>query len=430
MSSQRHFRTAKELAPYRQTCVSHPAIILCIQSFIFLFSVTNPSMAASVGWAATYGGVNYDIGRSIQQTSDGGYIVTGETDSFGAGEDDIWVLKLRLDGAVEWQKTYGGKHFDSAEAIQQTGDGGYIMAGETNSFGAGRRDLWVLKLEPGGAVEWQKTYGESGYDPPQSIQQTTDGGYIVAGETDSFGAGEEDFLVLKLRPDGTVEWQKTYGGGNFDKATSIQQTGDGGYIVAGMTESFAVGGGYIPDTLFLRLGPEGTIEWQKVYGDIDFDMTYSVRQTSDGGYIVAGSTGYVWGSRVDTIATIGSHAWVLKLRSDGTADWQKTYAKGNFDRATSIQLAGDGGYIVAGETNSFGTRHADFWVLKLRPDGTINPSCNFIRATYTPLKDSYVTVMYSSAVVRDSNAKTQDSSAMAQDTNVSENVLCASTAAE
>ena len=141
--------------------------------------------------------------NSIQQTSDGGYIVAGTT-SFGAGINDIWILKLDQTGTVSWQKTYGGSGDDDAYSIQQTTDGGYIVAGSTSSFGAGNYDMWILKLDQTGTVSWQKTYGGSGGDCAYSIQQTSDGGYIVAGYTTSFGAGNDDMWILKLDSNGNI----------------------------------------------------------------------------------------------------------------------------------------------------------------------------------------------------------------------------------
>jgi hypothetical protein len=207
-------------------------------------------------WAKTYGGGDFDGADSIQQTTDGGYIVAGKTGSFGAGDGDIWVLKLNASGDVVWQKTYGGGGWDEAFSIQQTTDGGYIVAGTTGSFGAGGDDGWVLKLNASGDVVWQKTYGGKEWDEASSIQQTTDGGYIVAGTTGSFGAGGYDFWVLKLNASGDVVWQKTYGGGDHDEATSIQQTSDGGYIVAGWTKSFGAGGS---DFWVLKLDASGDV---------------------------------------------------------------------------------------------------------------------------------------------------------------------------
>ncbi|HHT9140150.1 MAG TPA: hypothetical protein ACFYEA_08615 [Candidatus Tripitaka californicus] len=154
--------------------------------------------------------------------------MAGETVSFGAGKDDIWLLKLRPDGTIDWQKTYGGDKDDWAESVQQTTDGGYIVAGGTTSFGVRWGKAWVLKLRADGTVEWQKTYGGIEQDRAKSVQQTTDGGYILAGGTCSFGTEKVDIWVLRLRPDGIVEWQKTYGGAGWDMAESIHETSDGG----------------------------------------------------------------------------------------------------------------------------------------------------------------------------------------------------------
>jgi len=171
------------------------------------------SSSACSFWAASYGGSYPDYVSSIQQTSDGGYIVAGHTLSFGVGDRDFWVLKLDEEGNVEWQKAYGGSDYDWATSIQQTDDGGYIVAGYTFSFGAGGYDFWVLKLNENGNVEWQKTYGGSDDEEAYSINQTDDGGYIVAGgSTYSFEPGGYDVWVLKLDEEGNVEWQKTYGG--------------------------------------------------------------------------------------------------------------------------------------------------------------------------------------------------------------------------
>jgi len=164
-------------------------------------------------WAATYGDANTDRAYSVRQTTDGGYIVAGHTDfAVGGSLGDIWILKLDSSGNILWQKKYGGSSKDRARSIQQTTDGGYILTGHTWSYGAGYKDTWVLKLDSGGAVQWQKTYGGSAKDTAQSIQQTTDGGYIVAGSTESFGAGLEDVWVLKLDSGGNIQWQKAYGG--------------------------------------------------------------------------------------------------------------------------------------------------------------------------------------------------------------------------
>ncbi|RLI80952.1 MAG: hypothetical protein DRP01_11435, partial [Archaeoglobales archaeon] len=349
----------------------------------------------NVEWQKTYGGSDYDRAESIQQTDDGGYIVAGSTYSFGAGWSDFWVLKLDEDGNVEWQKTYGGSGWDEAYSIQQTSDGGYIVAGVTDSFGAGG-DFWILKLNESGYIEWQKTYGGSDYDYAWYIQQTNDGGYIVAGYTKSFGAGYYDFWVLKLNESGYIEWQKTYGGSSDDFAKSIQQTDDGGYIVAGFTGSFGAGGG---DFWILKLNESGNVEWQKTYGGSDYDRAESIQQTSDGGYIVAGST-HSFGAGLDDF-------WVLKLNENGNVEWQKTYGGSDYDRAESIRQTDDGGYIVAGFTGSFGAGGGDFWILKLDEKGEI-PNCPYGNDTYAEVNETQVSPINTSATVRDTNVDPQE----------------------
>jgi uncharacterized delta-60 repeat protein len=316
-----------------------------------------------IEWQKIYREDSRDYAYSIQQTSDGGYIVGGRISISGR---DIWVLKLYSDGTIEWQKCYGGRDSEEAYFFQQTNDGGYIVVGQTFSYwGMLEYDIWVLKLASDGTIEWSKTCGGSKDDQAYSIQQTIDGGYIVAGQTESFGAGSGDIWILKLASDGTIEWQKTYGGSGGEIAYSIQQTSDGGYIVAG------AGSG---DFLVLKLYSDGTIEWQKTYGGSESEIAHSIQQTSDGGYIVAGA---------------GSGDFlVLKLASDGTIEWQKAYGGYNEDEASSIQQTNDGGYIVAGSTDSYGAGKRDFLILKLSSNGDIDPACRFVKESNAEVSDT------------------------------------------
>jgi len=288
----------------------------------------------------TFGGSGYDYASSVKQTTDGGYIVAGYTGSFGAGSSDVYILKLNPDGSLAWQKTFGGSDYDVAHSIQQTTDGGYIVAGYTNSFGY--YDAYILKLNSDGSLAWQKTFGGTGYDEAYSIQQTTDGGYIVAGKTYPFRAGDYDIYILKLNSDGSLVWSKTFGGSNNDEAYSIQQTTDGGYIVAGKTYTF---GAVWSDAYVLKLDSDGSLEWQKTFGGSGNDWAYSIQQTTDGGYIVAGLTG--------SFGAVWYDAYVLKLDSDGSLSWQQMFGEDGYDAAYSIQQTTDGGYIVAGVTGLF-----------------------------------------------------------------------------
>jgi hypothetical protein len=214
------------------------------------------SPGGTVEWRNAYKGYGDDKPSSILQTSDGGYIIAGITDSYGAGGTDILVIKLSPDGSVEWQKTYGGDLSESANCIFQTNDSGYIIAGSTNSFGAGQGDLLVLKLSYSGEIDWNRAYGGSGTDAASSIQQTFDGGYVVVGRTNSFGAGGLDVWILKMNSEGNIDWQKTYGGGRNEEGSCIQQTYDGGYIVTGSTDTYGAGDS---DFLVLKLFPNGEV---------------------------------------------------------------------------------------------------------------------------------------------------------------------------
>ena len=317
-------------------------------------------------WAYSYGSVDFEgEGSAIQQTTDGGYIIAGtiifdEEKTF----NDFWVIKLHDNGTIAWQKAYGEKGYDRCEAIQQTTDGGYIVVGETYSFGDGNGAIWVLKLRNDGTIAWQKTYGGNArWYYASSIRQTTDGGYILSGGTNpitsSYSYKTDDLLVLKLNADGTVEWQRTYSGLMNELGSSIQQTPDGGYILSGQTQL-----GYRnSDIWLLKLDKNGQIIWQKAYGGWDRDGVGSVQQTSDGGYIV---TGVISPFRVQWVDT-----WILKIKNDGAVEWQKCYGGDKVDVVGSIQQTPDGGYVVAGTTSSFGNGNNDIWVLKLRNDGTV-----------------------------------------------------------
>jgi hypothetical protein len=348
-------------------------------------------------WAKTYGGKHHDVGYSIQQTSEGGYIVAGEAWSFDAGQSDAWVLKLDGNGETEWQRAYGNKHHDAGYSIQQTRDGGYIMAGETDAEAPFWGDFWVVKLNSSGDIEWQKTYGNGWAN---SIQETSEGGYIVAGmnngdawvikldrdgeiewqkafrgmhgdwahsvkETSEGGyivAGtiKGDAWVFKLNAQGNVEWQKTYGSCSLDAIFSIEQTEEGGYVVASLRSSPGLGHS---DVWVLKLDSFGNIEWQKAYGDRKHDFAHSIEQTKDGGYIVAGWT--------QADSDDGLDGWILRLGSRGEVQWQKAYGGNKHDAFHSIRQTSDGGYAVTGWTQSFGEGGLDVWVLKLNSEGDI-----------------------------------------------------------
>jgi uncharacterized delta-60 repeat protein len=416
-------------------------------------------------WAKTYGGSGDDAAHSIQQTSDGGFIVAGSTSSFGAGLSDFWVLKLNLAGNIEWQRSYGGSEEDVAYSVQETSDKGYIIAGSSNSFGTGLSDFWVLKLSQDGDIEWQRSYGGSGNDAACSVQQTSDGGYIVGGYTKSLQPGMAKFWVLKLSSKGSVEWQRAYGGGIDDYLVSLQQTSDLGFVAAGYSSSFGAGAykfwilklsstgqidwqrayggsgedmlrslqqtsdkGYIAagssssfgagmsDFWVLKLSQYGTVEWQRSYGGSGNDMANSIQQTSGQGYIVAGyTTSFGYGE---------SDSWILKLSSTGAIEWQKTYGGSTEDNLSSIQQTGEGGYIAAGLTGSFGAGDSDMFILKLYSSGAIDPSCELPGSSNAAALNTSASYPYTFGALQDTGLTAQDTNISPIETDAILNVIC------
>jgi hypothetical protein len=330
--------------------------------------------APNIEWAKCYGGTNSDWANSIQQTNDGGYIMAGYSYSNDGnvtghhGGSDYWIVKLDTTGGIQWQKSLGGTGDEEAYSIQQTTDGGFIVAGISNSDdddvtgNHGDSDYWVVKLNATGFLQWQRTLGGSGWDGAYSIQQTNDGGYIVAGLSTSndgnvtghhFGS---DYWVVKLNTTGAIQWQKSLGGSLGDVAYSIQQTNDGGYIVAGYSASNdgdIAGNHGNTDYWLVKLDIAGNILWQKPLGGSLDDVAYSIQQTNDGGYILTGNSysndGNINGHHGNSIAF---DYWVVKLDSAGIIQWQKSLGGLGDDWANSIEQTNDGGYIVSGYSAS------------------------------------------------------------------------------
>src|SRR3990172_2968841 len=236
----------------------------------------------------TFGGTSDDWGFSVQQTTDGGYIITGTITSFGAGYEDAYLIKTDANGNSLWTKTFGGITYDVGNSVRQTTDGGYIIAGTTYSFGVGNYDVYLIKTDANGNTLWTKTFGGTSSDEGYSAQQTTDGGFVIAGLTDSFGAGLYDVYLIKTNGSGDTLWTKTFGGIGIDYGLSAQQTTDGGYVIAGVTQSFGAG---IDDVYLIKTDGNGDTLWTKIFGGTDIDEGYSVQQTTDGGFVITGYTG-------------------------------------------------------------------------------------------------------------------------------------------
>jgi len=184
-------------------------------------------------WTRTFGGDSTDVGKYVQQTVDGGFIILCNTNSFSAGDMDVWLIKTDSAGDEEWSETYGGDWDDVGYGVQQTNDGGFIFVGGTASFDNNSRQVWVVKTGSDGVTEWTQTFGGDYWDEGYSVQQTNDGGYVIVGSTSSFGAGSEDLWLIKADSNGDEEWTQTYGGEELDEGYSVQQTRDGGFKLPG-----------------------------------------------------------------------------------------------------------------------------------------------------------------------------------------------------
>jgi len=306
------------------------------------------------------GGSSGDSGDSVTQTTDGGYIVAGYTASYGAGNSDILLSKFDSQGNLSWAKAIGGTGDDSGESVIQTTDGGYIVVGETYSYGAGNGDVFLLKFDSIGNLSWAKTIGRDKEDRGYSVAKTTDGGYIVAGLTYNWGAGLTDVLVMKFDSTGNLSWLRAIGGTNYEFGLSVAQATDGGYIGTGWTMSYGAGG---DDILVFKLHSNGDFSWAKTIGGSGNDYSYSVAQATEG-YIVAGDTNSYGAGNIDFL--------LLKLAPTSEFSWAKTIGGSGNDRISKVGWTTDGGYIVSGWTDSWGAGALDTLLLKTDSDGNIS----------------------------------------------------------
>jgi len=308
-------------------------------------------MTVSAGWRVALGGDGDDWGNSVQETGDGGFIIAGCTESYGAGEQDVWLVKTDAAGSITWSKTLGGRGNEEAHSVAQTADGGFVLTGD-DTTGA----LWLVKTDANGSVVWDKTFG--GDASGHSVQQTSDGGFIVAGTSYSTSGGS-DVLLIRTDAEGGEMWSRTFGGVLPDGGACVQQTTDGDYIVVGYTGSDGAGAF---DVWLVKATSSGGIKWSKTYGGTEDDEGAYVRQTQDGGYVIAGRTESFGAGRYD--------AWLTRTDADGTELWSKTFGGTGSDEATCVDQTQDGGFVLTGRYFASG-RSSDVWLLKVDPSGNV-----------------------------------------------------------
>jgi hypothetical protein len=318
------------------------------------------------GWEQTYGGSDEERGFSVQQTSDGGYITAGKTDSFGNGSFDVYLIKTDGSGVEQWSQTYGGTGDDVGASVQQTSDGGYIIAGWTYSFGNGSSDVYLIKTDGNGVEQWSQTYGGTNPDGGKSVQQTSDGGYIICGYTGSFGVSYDAYLI-KTDGNGVEQWSQTFdGSGSFDSFSSVQQTTDGGYIMCGYTDNY-IDYYYNDDDVYLiKTDGNGVEQWNQTYGSgYYYEAGYSVDQTTDGGYIIVGTLESPY------IGTLPAGQIILiKTDSNGDEQWYQYYGISGYEYGKSVKQTTDGGYIMCGHRGSFFADNSeDVYLIKTDGNG-------------------------------------------------------------
>jgi hypothetical protein len=315
-------------------------------------------------WNNTFGGNGIDVVFSMIHTTDGGFALVGFTESFGGSGRYFWLVKTDVNGQHEWNNTFGGVDNELCRSIVQTSDGGFVLAGETHSYGAGIYDMWLVKTNANGQLEWNNTFGGTNWDTAGSVIQTADGGYVLAGHTFSYGAGDADFWLVKTNASGQPEWDNTYGGAKDDRAMSVIQTADGGFVLVGNTKSFSAGS---YDIWMVKTDTNGQLEWNNSFGGIESDGSNSVIQTADGGFIITGYTASYGAGGVDI--------WLVKTDVNGQPEWKQTFGGSADDYDTRITFGYqmhsntliqtvDGNFVLTGGTRSYGAGGADFWLIK------------------------------------------------------------------
>ena len=352
----------------------------------FTFTLNNSPDEVNIAWQKSLGGTSDDEAYSIWQTSDQGYIVAGSSESDDGnvsgnnGNKDCWIVKLDSQGIIQWETNIGGSNNDTVHDIIQTVDGGFIVGAFSSSSDGdvsennGMRDFWIVKLNMSGSIEWENNIGGSSDDILESIIQSSDGGYVAVGfsSSDEFGInGQSDAWIIKLNESGVFQWETNLGGSQRDIAFSVDQTTDQGYIIAGYTET----NDNKRDMWITKLDAIGDFSWERSFVGTDNEEAESIEQTSDGGYIISGYSESDDGDIGENKG--GNDAIIIKTDMAGNMQWKKIFGGTGSEGINDIHQTNDGGYIAIGSSSSNdvdvedNNGATDFWIIRLEPDGSI-----------------------------------------------------------
>jgi len=311
-------------------------------------------------WSMIYGGEGKDNGWDILELEDGGFLIVGFTNSFGAGEMDIYQIRTDDVGNLVWERTFGADRSEYGWAMAPTTDGGYVLVGQSNSDGEGAEDGYLIKVSAQGEEIWSQTFGRPFEDRLFSVDQSADSGFVLTGTTTNLGSGNRDAYLVKASESGDLVWMQAFGEEQDDVGHAVRQTSDRGFIVTGYTKSFDANN---YDTWLIKTDEAGELQWQKFYGESGDDRTIYREQTDDGGYIMTGyTTGY---------DSTGWDVFLVRADFSGAVTWRRTFGGMADDTGYTVQQTSDGGSILTGETYSSGEGGGDMYVIKVNQDGDI-----------------------------------------------------------
>lgn len=318
--------------------------------------------AGDTVWSRTYGGADTDYGYDIRETADGGFILVGQTRSFGRGAADVYLVRTDSTGDTLWSQTYGGSGDEEGRSVRVTSDDGFIICGTTDSYGAGYTDVYFVRTDSLGDTVWTKTVGGAGGESGFAVRQTSDGGFIAVGSTGSFGDGYSSIYAIRLDADGDSLWATTYGGSRADFGRTVEIALDGGLLFAGKTASFGAG---FSDAYLVRTDADGNFQWQQTYGDTKEDAAYSIYRTMDGGYLISGTKEVSEARKLDV--------YLIKTDPAGNPVWERTYGGTKSDYGMMVFQETGHDYMLVGHTYSYTAGGSDLYIMKVEGEVTDAP---------------------------------------------------------